>query len=53
MPLKQKQICLPLLFEKKDALSIVNDGKAVVTLTEFTSYILRFVNLEPTSLTKA
>ena len=25
-----------LLFEKKDALSIVNDGKAVVTLTEFT-----------------
>ena len=24
-----------LLFEKKDALSIVNDGKAVVTLTEF------------------
>ena len=25
-----------LLFEKKDALSIVNDGKAIVTLTEFT-----------------
>ena len=25
-----------LLFEKKDPLSIVNDGKAVVTLTEFT-----------------
>ena len=25
-----------LLYEKKDALSIVNDGKAVVTLTEFT-----------------
>jgi quinol monooxygenase YgiN len=25
-----------LLFEKKDALSIVNDGKVVVTLTEFT-----------------
>ena len=25
-----------ILFEKKDALSIVNDGKAVVTLTEFT-----------------
>ena len=25
-----------LLLEKKDALSIVNDGKAVVTLTEFT-----------------
>ena len=24
-----------LLFEKKDALSIVNDGKAIVTLTEF------------------
>ena len=25
-----------LLFEKKDTLSIVNDGKAIVTLTEFT-----------------
>ena len=24
------------MFEKKDALSIVNDGKAIVTLTEFT-----------------
>ena len=33
---KMYDVQFVLLFEKKDALSIVNDGKAVVTLTEFT-----------------